>query len=213
MSVTLKSTSLRNSNFSEFICQWAERNIFWCLQGTFYAVRMWAERQSSVRFLCLHAPRNREKRPRRQNTSQALTWSLTKLFILVKLIPFPNIHISVSVSSITMIKTVAYKKIFLCRVLFDFHNTIMKEGKLETGLRLGKDISQSHWPHTNSFIHLSIPLCTQSVIHSCMHTWNKYYWLPTISKALCASIEMTKNRPEYCPQQIMVYLRRQTLIN
>lgn len=81
MSVTLKSTSLRNSNFSEFICQWAERNIFWCLQGTFYAVRMWAERQSSVRFLCLHAPRNREKRPRRQNTSQALTWSLTKLFI------------------------------------------------------------------------------------------------------------------------------------
>lgn len=176
MSVTLKSTSLGNSNFSEFICQWAERNIFWCSQGTFYAVRMWAERQSSVRFLCLHAPRNREKRPRRQTTSQALTWSLTKLFILVKLIPFPNIHISVSVSSITMIKTVAYKKIFLCRVLFDFHNTIMREGRKETVVFGQRLISQSHCPHTSSFIHPSIHLFTHLVIHSCTHTRNKYYW-------------------------------------
>lgn len=110
MSVTPKSTSLGNSTFSEFICQWAKRIIFWCYQGTLYAIRMRVKRQSSVMLLCLHAPRNREKRPRRASMLQVLVWSLTELFVLVKLIPFPKAHTFVSASSITVIKTIVYKR-------------------------------------------------------------------------------------------------------
>lgn len=59
----------------------------------------------------------------------SLAQPLKELFILVKVIPFPNIHTSVSVSSRTVIKTIVYEKIFFCRVLFDLQNTAMKEGK------------------------------------------------------------------------------------
>lgn len=54
---------------------------------------------------------------------------LTDLFILAKLIPFSNIHTSICISYITVIKTIVYKKIFLCRVLADLQNTVMKELK------------------------------------------------------------------------------------
>ena len=110
MSVIPKSTSLGNSNFSEFICQWAKTIIFWCYQGALYAIRMSVKRQSSVRLLCLHAPRNRENRPRRVSMLQVLVWSLMELFILIKLIPFPKAHTFVNVSSITVIKTIVYKR-------------------------------------------------------------------------------------------------------
>lgn len=46
----------------------------------------------SVRLLCLHAPRNKEKRPRRASMLQVLVWSLMELFVLVKLTPFPKAH-------------------------------------------------------------------------------------------------------------------------
>lgn len=73
--------------------------------------------------------RTEKKDPEGRAHHQPWLSPLTDLFILAKLIPFPNIHTSICISYITVIKTIVYKKIFLCRVLADLQNTVMKELK------------------------------------------------------------------------------------
>lgn len=130
MSITPKSTSLGNSNFSQFVCQWLEKkNLLMLLRNILCCQDV--SRKAVINQIPLPSCAKEQRKKDPEGRAHHKPWlnPLTDLCILVKLIPFPNIHTSICISSTTVTKTIVYKKIFHCRVLSDLQNTVMKELK------------------------------------------------------------------------------------
>lgn len=106
MSITPKSTSLGNSNFSQFVCQWLEKTPTSFDVAKEHVMLSGCEQQGSHQsdsfaFMC---QRTEKKDPEGRVHHKPWLNPLTDLCNLVKLIPFPNIHTSICISSTTVIK-------------------------------------------------------------------------------------------------------------